>query len=71
MPSEIDEKVIYMIKKMMESGAVAKYNILTAVAVRIKTANDCTMLEENGGTIKLELKWCLSSGATQLRGQNL
>ena len=38
---------------MWESGAVVNYNILIAVEVGIITANDRTLLKENGGTIEL------------------
>ena len=60
LPSEIDAKVIDMVKKMRESGLVVNYNILIAVAVAIITANDRTLLKENGGTIELGRKWCES-----------
>ena len=60
LPSEIDKKVIDMIKIMRESGAVVNYNILIAVAVGVITANDRTLLKENGGTIELGRKECES-----------
>ena len=60
LPSEIDAKVIDMVKKMRESGAVVNYNILIAVAVGIITGNDRTLLKENGSTIELRRKWCES-----------
>ena len=60
LPTEIDQKVMEMINTMRESGAVVNYNILTAVAVGIVTANDRTMLRENGGTIEFGRKWCES-----------
>ena len=58
LPAEIDEKFIDMIKKMRKSGAFVNYNILIAVAVAITTANDRTLLKENGGAIDLRRKWC-------------
>ena len=50
LPEEIDQKVMIMIKKMRESGAVINHSI-TAVATGIIIANDRTLLKENGGTI--------------------
>ena len=49
-----------MIKSMRESGAVIIYNIIIAIIKGIVTANDRTILKENGGTIELENKWCKS-----------
>ena len=60
LPEEIDQKVMIMIKKMRESGAVINYSIITAVATGIVIANDRTLLKENGGTITLGIKWCES-----------
>ena len=36
------------------------YNIIIAITKRIVTANDRTLLKENGGTIELGNKWCES-----------
>ena len=41
-----------MIKSMRESGAVINYNMITNIK-RIVTANDRTLIKENGGTIEL------------------
>ena len=60
LPEEIDQKVMIMIKKMRESGAVINYSIITAVATGIVIANDRTLLKENGGRITLGIKWCES-----------
>ena len=57
---EIDQKVMIMIKKMRESGAVINYSIIMTVATGIIIANDRTLLKENGGTITLGIKWCES-----------
>ena len=60
LPEEIDQKVMMMIKKMRESGAVISYSIITAVATGIIRANDRALLKENGVTITLGIKWCES-----------
>ena len=59
---EIDEKVINMIKIMRELREVIKHNIMITIAIAkgIVTANDVTLLKENGGTIELGNKWCES-----------
>ena len=53
LPEEIDEKVMDMASSMRLSGAVVNYNVLIAIAKGIITANDRTLLTENGGTNKL------------------
>ena len=60
LPKQIYQKVMIVIKKMRESGAVINYSIITAVATGIIIANDRTLLKENSGTIKLGIKWCES-----------
>ena len=60
LPTEIDHKVIEMVIKMRESGAVINYNILVAVATGIVTANDRTLLKKYGGKIEFSSKWCES-----------
>ena len=42
-----------MIESMREPGAVINYNIMMAIAEEIVTANDRTLLKENGGIIEL------------------
>ena len=46
-----------MAGSMRLSGAVVNYNVLIVIAKGIITANDCTLLAENGGMIKLGWKW--------------
>lgn len=55
---ETDHKVMVMVKKMQESGAVIDYSIIIAVPAGLIMTNDRTLLKDNGGTIKLRKKWC-------------
>ena len=55
---ETDHKVMVMVKKMQESGAVIDYSIIIAVLAGLIMTNDKTLLKDNGGTIKLRKKWC-------------
>ena len=57
---EIDEKVTNMIKSMQKLGTAINYNIIIIIARGIVTANDRTLLKENGGTIELGNQWCES-----------
>ena len=57
LPEEIDEKVINIIKSMRELGTLINYNIVITITKGIVTANDRTLLKENGGTIELRNKW--------------
>ena len=59
LPEEIDQKVMIMIKKRRESGAVISYSIIPDVATGIIIANDRTLLKENDGTT-IGIKWCKS-----------
>ena len=54
---ETDHKVMVMVKKMQESGAVIDYSIIIAVPAGLIMTNDRTLLKDNGGTIKLRKKW--------------
>ena len=42
---------------MRELGALINYNIMITITKGIVTANDRTLLKENGGTIELRNKW--------------
>ena len=60
LPAEIDAKVMEVARNLRLNGAVVNYNVLISIAKGIVSANDRTLLKENGGDIILSYKWCES-----------
>ena len=60
LPSELDDKVLQMIKNMRQAECVVNYNIAVAIGKGTVLANDRTLLRENGGSLNLDLSWCQS-----------
>ena len=60
LPSELDDKVVSMVKNMRVCGTVISRNLVAAVGKGIVLANDRTLLKENGGHIELSDTWSRS-----------
>ena len=60
LPSEIDTKVISMIKSMRASGHSITYDITISIANGLVKAHDRTLLKEHGGSIDLHQTWAQS-----------
>ena len=60
LPTDIDGKVISMIKSMRAAGCVVNYNIAISIAKGIVLANDRSLLKENGGKLEFHYTWCQS-----------
>ena len=60
LPSDIDEKVLEMMRNMRGAGAVTNFHTLIALARGIVIASDRTLLTEHGGTIEFIIGWCQS-----------
>ena len=60
LPSEIDAKVISMIKSMRASGHSITYDITISIAKSLVKAHNRTLLKEHGGSINLHQIWAQS-----------
>lgn len=60
LPSEIDVKVLSMVRNMRNAGAVTNFHTLIGMATGIVIANDRTLLKEYGGSIEFSVGWCQS-----------
>ena len=60
LPSELDDKVLQMIKNMKQTGCVVNYNIVIAIGKGIILANNRNLLKENSESLNLDLLWCQS-----------
>ena len=60
LPSEVDAKVINMIKSMRVSGDSIKYDITISTAKGLVKACDRTLLKEHGGSTDLHQVWAQS-----------
>lgn len=60
LPSEIDAKVLDMVRSMRSAGAVTNFHTLIGLATGIVMANDRTLLKENGGHVEFTIGWCQS-----------
>ena len=60
LPSEIDAKVISMIKSMRASGHSITYDITISIAKSLVKAHNRTLLKEHGGSINLHQTWAQS-----------
>ena len=54
LPSELDDKVLQMIKNMTQAGCVVNYNIAIGTGEGIVLANNRTLLKEHVASINLE-----------------
>ena len=60
LPSELEDKVLQMIKNMRQARCVVNCNIAIAIGKGIFLENDRTLLKENGGSLNLNFSWCQS-----------